>query len=193
MSAAALKAAAWTEHRMQTGSLPLPRSRQRGYSYLLILFTVAALGFGIAQAGVVWQQAALRAREAELLYRGADIARAIARYRATSPAGSPAWPQALTDLVEDKRWPMPVRHLRRIWRDPLTGAADWVLVRAGGGIVGVHSRSETVPIRTHDLPPELSTGAVEARTHADWVFRPAETPADAQAVPAADTNEGGER
>lgn len=164
---------------MRTGKpLAVSRRRQHGYTYLLVLFLVATLGLGAAQTGIVWEQAAAREREVELLYRGAEIARAIGRYRAASPVGSPAWPQSLDDLVEDKRHPMPVRHLRRVWHDPFTGAADWVLLRAGGGIVGLHSRSEATPIRTHDLPPELSTAAVEARSHADWVFRPL-TQADA--------------
>ncbi|QDF97442.1 general secretion pathway protein [Azoarcus sp. DD4] len=158
---------------MRTGR-PLAASvrHQHGYTYLLVLFLVATLGLGAAQTGVVWEQAAAREREVELLYRGADIARAIGRYRAASPVGSPAWPQSLDDLVEDRRQPMPVRHLRRVWHDPFTGAVDWVLLRAGGGIVGLHSRSEAAPIRIHELPPELSPTAAQARSHAEWVFRP---------------------
>ena len=39
---------------------------QRGYTYLLLLFVVAALGLVAAEAGVVWQTAAKREREAEL-------------------------------------------------------------------------------------------------------------------------------
>lgn len=147
-------------------------ARQGGYTYLLVLFAVAALGLGGAQVGVVWQQTMLREREAELLYRAADIARAIGRYHVNSPVGAPGWPQKLEDLVEDKRFPMTVRHLRRIWRDPFTGKPDWELVMAGGGIVGIRSRSDTRPIRTHGLPPELEPDAAMAERHADWHFRP---------------------
>jgi len=152
---------------MRTG-----KAGQAGYSYLLVLFAVAALGVGAAQVGIVWQVAAQREREIELLRRGSDIARAIASYHAKSPAGSPAWPQTLDELLEDTRFPMPVRHLRRVWRDPFTGEADWVLLRGGGGIVGLHSRSTAQPLRTHDLPPELGSGAERAPTHDEWVFRP---------------------
>lgn len=148
------------------------RAKQGGYTYLLVLFAIAALGIGVAQTGVVWHQAAQREREIELIGRGSDIARAIGSYHAKSPAGSPAWPQSLDDLLEDRRFPMPVRHLRRVWRDPFTGESDWVLLRAGGGIVGLHSRSVARPIRIHDLPPELGSGAERAATHAEWVFRP---------------------
>ncbi len=146
--------------------------RQRGYGYLLLLFAVAALGLGLAQVGEAWSRIIHRAKENELLYRGADIARAIGRYRALTPEGGAAWPRSLDDLVEDRRFPFPVRHLRRVWRDPFTGEADWELVRGGGGIVGVRSRSELRPLRTHALPAELDPSAAHARRHADWLFRP---------------------
>ncbi|WP_243632209.1 type II secretion system protein [Parazoarcus communis] len=148
------------------------RQRQAGYGYLLVLFLIAALGLGLAHTGEAWSRLAQREKETELLYRGADIARAIARYRALSPEGSPAWPQSLQDLIQDRRFPYSVRHLRRVWRDPFTGEPDWELVRAGGGIVGLRSRSGLVPLRTHGLPPELDPTAAQARRYADWVFRP---------------------
>lgn len=147
-------------------------SRQRGYTYLMVLFLVAALGLGAAQTGIVWHRAAEREREAELIYRAADIARALGSYRAKSPQGSPTVPQTLDELLEDKRYPMPVRHLRRVWRDPFTGQADWVLVRAGGGIVGLHSRNNGEPIRRNELPPELDPASVGAERRSEWVFRP---------------------
>lgn len=160
---------------MQTGR------RQRGASYLLLLFLVAALGIGAAQTGIVWQQQAQREREAELLYRASDIARAIGRYREKTPAGTRAYPQTLDDLVDDRRFPVPVRHLRRVWRDPFTGKADWASVRAGDSIVGVHSRSTVRPIRTHGLPRELGPEAGGARSYSEWVFRPEAVPASAPA------------
>lgn len=161
------KALDGTVLRMRSG-----RAKQGGYTYLVVLFAIAALGLGAAQTGVVWQQAAQREREIELLRRGSDIARAIGSYHVKSPAGSPAWPQSLDDLLEDRRFPMPVRHLRRVWHDPFTGEPDWVLLWANGGIVGLHSRSSARPIRIHDLPPELGSGAERAASHAEWVFRP---------------------
>ena len=44
---------------------------------------------------------------------------------------------------------MPVRHLRRLYRDPITGQDEWGLVEApGGGVMGVYSRSEDEPIKS---------------------------------------------
>ncbi len=154
---------------MPTGSSP---RGQHGYTYLLVLFVVAGLGLLAAQAGVVWQAVAQREREAELLAVGSEMARALARYRDETPAGLTAWPTKLEQLVEDQRFPAPRRHLRRIYRDPLTGRAEWGLVRAGEAIVGIHSLSTLAPIRRNDLPPELDGAAKSATKYSEWVFRP---------------------
>lgn len=114
---------------MQTGRRA---GRPGGYTYLLVLFMVAALGLFAAQAGVVWQLAAQREREAELLAIGVEMARALARYAGETPTGTPIWPTELEELVEDRRFPVPRRHLRRIYRDPFTGRADWGVVRERG-------------------------------------------------------------
>lgn len=144
-----------------------------GYTYLLVLFVVAGLGLFAAQAGVVWQAATQREREAELLAIGSEMARALARYRDQTPVGQPPWPSRLEQLVEDKRLPTTRRHLRRVYRDPLTGRAEWGLVREGEAIVGVHSLSTLAPIRRHELPPALDEAAKSAASYTEWIFRPA--------------------
>lgn len=134
---------------------------------------VAALGLMAAQVGVVWQQEVRREREADLLAQGVEIARALASYKRAGP--QQAYPAKLDDLLEDKRFPNPVRHLRRIYRDPMTGAPRWGQVIRGGQIVGIYSLGPGAPIRSNDLPPELGETTTEAQSYADWVFRPVES------------------
>jgi hypothetical protein len=63
-----------------------------------------------------------------------------------------------------------VRHLRRIYADPMTGDADWVLVQApDGGIMGVHSRSERAPVKTGNFLLQ-NTQFEQAQRYADWKF-----------------------
>ncbi|AYH42355.1 general secretion pathway protein [Azoarcus sp. DN11] len=167
-----------------------PGTKQAGYTYLLVLFIVAGLGLLAAQTGVVWYQAAQRDREADLLAIGGEFARALESYAKASP--DHALPQNLQQLVEDRRGPVMIRHLRRIYRDPFTGKPEWGLEKAGGRIAGVYSLGKGVPIRQHGLPKELGGVTGEVKSYAEWVFRPlvakgeaAVNSAPAGAVPAA--------
>src|SRR5689334_18277728 len=124
---------------------------ERGFTYLGMLVIVALMGFGLAAFGELYSHAAQRERERELLFVGNQFRDAIASYYNKSP-GAKVYPKKLEDLVEDTRFPMPLRHLRRVYRDPMTGTADWALVEApGGGFMGVHSVSEETPIKSGDF------------------------------------------
>jgi hypothetical protein len=151
------------------------RGRQRGVAYLLMLFAVAALGFGLARFGSLWSISAQRAREAELLFIGSEFARALASYHAAQPDDPAAAPAMLDDLLLDPRVPFVRRHLRRLYRDPMTGAADWIVERQGGRIVGLRSRSERQALRSDGLPEWVSTrGAASGARYSDWLFRPSD-------------------
>lgn len=161
---------------MRTGSA------QRGFSYLVVLFLVALTAAGLARLGQAWQTAAQREREAELAWRGADIARAIASYASAGGAGGAVYPTRLEDLLEDRRGPTVRRHLRRLWPDPFTGQADWVLVPSPlrpGSFQGVHSRSDQPLLR--EATPEGSP----LQRASDWVFAatPAARPSSAALLP----------
>jgi hypothetical protein len=99
-------------------------------------------------------------------------------YYAGTPAGKPRFPRALEDLVEDNRFPVPRRHLRRVYPDPLSGKADWALIDApGGGIAGVHSRSEAKPLKIGNFaPPDVKFEGAERYSDWKFAFVPRDTP-----------------
>jgi type II secretory pathway pseudopilin PulG len=140
-----------------------------GFTYVWLLLAVAFMAVGLAAIAEVATTAMRRDKEAELLFVGDQFARAIALYRASSP-GSQQYPQRLEDLLADKRVPNVRRHLRRIYPDPMTGSAEWGLVRGpGGGIVGVYSRSTTPPLKTANFPKGYEAFA-SAASYAEWRF-----------------------
>ncbi len=146
----------------------LPR---RGATYLLLLFLLALAGVALAQLGTQWRQAAQRDRELELLFRGQQISDALRRYRQATPAGQPAGPGTLDELLDDRRGAVPRHHLRRLFTDPFTGQADWLLLRdSSGAIVGLHSRSNQTALRSHRLPVAV-TPQRTAPTVGDWHFQ----------------------
>jgi len=72
---------------------------------------VAAAGAGLAAYAESASHAAQREKEAELLFHGNAYQAAIASYYKKEQR----WPHSLEQLLEDKRYPMPVRHLRRLY------------------------------------------------------------------------------
>jgi type II secretory pathway pseudopilin PulG len=150
------------------------RTGERGWAYLGLLMLLALLGTALAEAGVVWRTLAQREREAELRFRGEQIREAIGRYRAATAQRE--WPPSLEALLEDRRGGAVRHHLRRLWADPFTGAADWVLLppsatgqareaRETRGIAGVQSRA-AVPRLTDAATPAAGS---EPRV-SDWRF-----------------------
>jgi type II secretory pathway pseudopilin PulG len=129
------------------------RRSARGFTYLWLLFTLAMGGVMLASIGQRSSVAVQREREAELLFRGEAIARAIGAYRAAGSGAQKRLPGALVELTEDSRTGTIVRHLRRVYDDPFTGKPDWVLLQNDEkGIRGVRSRADAPALRTIDLP-----------------------------------------
>jgi type II secretory pathway pseudopilin PulG len=142
---------------------------QRGFTYVGLLLAVALAGVALAAAGTLWGTAAKRDKEAELLFVGDQFRRAIGSYYDGTP-GAKRYPLKLEDLLEDKRLAATRRHLRRIYADPMTGKADWELVRlADGAIVGVHSRSGASPMKVGNFGPRDESFA-DAKSYREWVF-----------------------
>lgn len=133
-------AAAAPSARLTAVSMRIGRA-QRGFTYLLLLFILAIGGIGLAALGEQARTRALREQEAELQFRGAEIARAIASYVDASPAGSRTLPRSVDDLLEDRRSGRPVRHLRQLRADPV-GGGDWVWLAPGDGGCGSPARRD---------------------------------------------------
>lgn len=159
--------------------------RERGFTYLTILFVVAMMSGGLALIGEVWHTANAREKEAELLFIGNEYRKAIERYYLTGPQRQ--YPKNLSDLIRDPRQPGVVRHLRRLYPDPITGEDEWGLVKsADGGFAGVHSLSEQAPLKTAGFGVRDAT--FEGKTkYSEWqfAFAPAQATAKPGAKPAA--------
>lgn len=147
----------------------LRRAASPGFTYLGVMFLVAVLALTASMAGVVWSTAQQRANERELVFVGRQFQVAIERYRQRSSGPDARYPRQLEDLLRDTRALRVERHLRRLYLDPMTGRAEWGLIRAAdGGIVGVHSLSERRPMAGTLLAESLQAG--EATRYSDWRF-----------------------
>jgi type II secretory pathway pseudopilin PulG len=142
-------------------------AREKGFTYLTVLFAVAFMGLGLAVAGQVWRTSLMRDREVELLYAGNQYRRAIERYYVS---GLNQYPRALEDLLKDPRKPGTERYLRKLYADPMTGKREWGVVKApDGGIMGVYSLSEDKPIKIANFA-FANRDFAGAGKYADWKF-----------------------
>lgn len=119
---------------MRSGS---PDRAQRGFTYIALLLAVALIGVGLIATSEVWSQSRQREKERQLLFIGNQFRQAIGRYYERTPGAVKRYPEKLQDLLEDKRYLVTQRYLRKIFRDPMTGKTEWGIIPApGGGIIG---------------------------------------------------------
>ncbi|WP_187426759.1 type II secretion system protein [Geothermobacter ehrlichii] len=149
-----------------------PLLRQDGISLLVVLVMLAILGLSLGLAGSTWKTVVQRSKEAELLFRGDQYRKAIESYASVKHGGASGMlPAKLEDLLRDPRFPGVVRHIRKLYKDPMTGG-DFELIkdpRYGNRIKGVYSSSDEAPFKAGGFPQEYATFA-NAESYQDWKF-----------------------
>ena len=147
-----------------------PPCTVRGVMLLGLLLTLAIGGLGLMLAVDVWAVARQRQLEQELLFVGEQYRQAIERYYNATPAGLPrALPSSLKDLLEDDRYSVPVRHLRRLYADPLTGEPQWGAVMQGLRISGIYSLGKGTPLKQAGFPKNAESFEGKS-SYRDWTF-----------------------
>lgn len=143
--------------------------REAGFTFLGLMFAVAIAGIALAGTGALWHMESRREKEKELLFIGEEYREAISSYYSKSPGEAKQFPEKLDDLLQDKRFPNPTRHLRRLYREPMTSDGEWELIRQEGRIIGVASRSPEEPIKIAGFGPGQNEfeGAV---SYTEWRF-----------------------
>jgi type II secretory pathway pseudopilin PulG len=157
---------------MRTGSAggAVARVKAGGFTYIGLLIFIAVLGAAATASLGAGANLLGRGAEVELLAIGLEFRAALKSYAEATPFGQPDAPKELAELLRDPRHPGVRRHLRRVYPDPLTGRAEWGLLRdPGGRILGIHSLSATSTLRQENFPLGLESFK-EARRHDEWVF-----------------------
>ena len=127
-----------------------------GYVLFGVLVGITLLGVGLSAGVALWSQVVQREREAELLFRGEAVVRALQRFQQDRPG---TLPETLEELVEGK-------YLRRAWVDPMTGRSFRIL-RAenalGTGASGPGRGSRPAPTNPAGEEGPLRAGGIAER------------------------------
>ena len=133
---------------------------QTGFTYLWSLMILVVLSVSLAVIGPVWSAQVRRERERSLIHIGMLYTLAIEAYYNASPGSLKQYPVNLEQLTLDTRFVGTVRRMRTLYGDPVNAGQPFALIRnAAGGVVGVVSTSEGVPLAVagwsdgvHSLP-----------------------------------------
>ncbi|SHJ28084.1 Type II secretory pathway, pseudopilin PulG [Malonomonas rubra DSM 5091] len=160
---------------------------QRGVALMGVLMAVVVLGLMSGIAGSSWKSIVQRAKEEELLWRGSQYRKAIESYYKSSQGGAvAALPTDLEKLVKDDRSIAVLRHLRKLYNDPMTGN-DWVVIKdPSGKISGVRSSSE-LEVFKQDGFDSANSAFVGKTRYSEWEFVFQPTTAQKVAKPASKT------
>lgn len=142
---------------------------QRGFSYVIAMFLVAVLSVIALQATQITVTKERRQQEARLIEVGTAYQRAIRSYVENSPGTIKTYPPTLAALLVDDRTGTLRRHLRKLYRDPITGEPFGLIRTESGEIQGVFSTSNRSPIKQNGFPEEL-TALAKAKRYSDWHF-----------------------
>ena len=111
------------------------RKGQKGYVLLAVMLFVTLLMIALAVAAPQIGQQIKREREEELIHRGQEYATAIKKfYRANNGQ----YPVSLDQLENSNNR----RFLRKRYKDPTTGKADWKLIHVGEAIMNLNPNTK---------------------------------------------------
>ena len=158
-----------TVRHMPTGRAFGDMTKQTGFSYIGVMVTLVIAAIGLQGAAVMWQQQSQRNNEARLLETGEAYRLAIGRYYESTPQPVKQYPVRLEELVEDKRFPVLKRHIRKLYPDPFLAKQGMTLIMKDGRIIGVRSQSLLAPIRNVGYQA-FQEGFQNAKHYSEWQF-----------------------
>ena len=133
---------------------------ERGYAMAALLIAIAIMSILMTVAMPVWRQEARREKEAELIFRGEQYARAIALYNFKNGQAANAFPPSIEVLVDG-------RYLRKRYKDPMTKDGEFLIMplgQAAPGVPGTNAppqrggRGSPPPLAGRGTPPQIPQG-----------------------------------
>lgn len=122
----------------------MTRDGESGYALAALIAAVTLMLIGLGAAAPTWKYVMKNDREEELIFRGGQIADAIARYQKKN---ANALPPSLEVLVKGK-------YLRKAWKDPVAKDGKWRFVRQGESLTPAPRKpGAPSPAPTTTLPP----------------------------------------
>ena len=137
----------------------------RGFTLVGLAVIIAITGIVLATVARVHSTILKRDLAEELLFRGDEIKDAIDAYFKTGNT----YPRNFEELLKDPRGVNPKRHLRKVYKDPVTNG-EWELIKdKAERIIGEKSKSEKEPLKKDNFPEEYKAFTGKTK-YSEWEF-----------------------
>ncbi len=156
------------------------RRGEGGYTLVALLAAVTIMLILMAAAVPSWRYVMKNDAEEELIFRGGEIADAIARYQARN---GNALPPSLEVLVKGK-------FLRREYKDPMTKDGKWRFIRQGESIGPVRAPGGSVSAGGRTTTTTTTTTRPSAFTQSPGIGAGGRTVGGIQGVASTSKDEG---
>ncbi len=151
-----------------TGHLTM--SGEKGFTYLAALFLIVVVSSSLMVVQKQWSTIVKRDNEKELFFRAGQIIQGIESFYTNSPGDTTEYPRSLKVLLKDNRYPVLKRHLRKMYKDPMTQKGDWGIIYDGKGrIKGIYSQSNREPLKKGGFSKAYKTFE-NKKKYSDWKF-----------------------
>jgi len=137
----------------------------KGFTLIGLAVIIAIMGIVLMTVSRVYSTVVKRDVEEELLFRGDEIKDAIDSYFKIGNT----YPRDFEELLKDQRGVNPKRHLRKLYKDPVTKEEWDKIIDKAGRIIGVRSKSEKEPLKKAGFTDEYKS--FEGKTkYSEWEF-----------------------
>jgi len=145
-------------------------SGEKGFTYPAALALIVIVSVSLMVVQKQWSTIVKRDKEKELFFRAGQIVQAIGSFYKDSSKDSQQYPRSLKVLLKDNRSLGLKRHLRKIYKEPMTEDGQWGIIYDGrGGIKGVFSKSMAEPLKKGNFP-EIYKSFENKKKYSEWKF-----------------------
>ncbi len=143
---------------------------EKGFTYPAALLLIIIVSISLMVVQKQWSTTVKREKEKELFFRAGQIIDGIESFYISSSKDSQQYPRSLKVLLKDNRFQGVKRHLRKIYKDPMTKHGEWGIIYDGkGGIKGIFSKSKDEPIKKGNFPKKYKSFE-KKKKYQDWKF-----------------------
>lgn len=111
--------------------------QEKGFTYIALLALIAVWSISLCLTVEVFEKKRQREIHTQLVWVAKQYTHAIESYYYSASADKRKLPNTLDELLEDKRFYPPARHLRSIYIDETNSGFDLKPIQTDQGLIGV--------------------------------------------------------